>query len=227
MFTIFLIEDDFKLCNVIKAALTKYKFNVVIVENFDTIEEQFKNLSPHLVLLDINLPYYDGFYLCRAFRQISKVPIIITSARSSETEQVMGIELGADDYITKPFNIEFLLAKIKGALRRCYGEYAQKDTLKIKDLELLEDSFKLSFQNKSVELTKNELKLIKKLMETPDKVVSREDLLETLWDETFFVDDNSLTVNITRIKNKLEVLGIYNLIKTKRGAGYSIDSSVL
>lgn len=227
MFTIFLIEDDLKLCNIVKNYLKKYKFNVVTIERFDNVEEQFKKVSPDLVILDINLPYCDGFYLCRAFRQISKVPIIITSARSGEMEQVMGIELGADDYVTKPFNLEILHAKIKGALRRCFGEYSQKDSIKIKELELLEDSFKLVYFNRYTELSKNEMKLIKKLIQNADKVVSREDLLEALWDEASFVDDNSLTVNVNRIRNRLSELGINNLVKTKRGSGYLLDSSEL
>lgn len=227
MFTIFLIEDDFKLCSIVKDYLKRYKFNVVIVENFENVEEEFKRVSPHLVILDINLPYCDGFYLCRTFRSISKVPIIITSARSGDMEQVMGIELGADDYLTKPFNLEILIAKIKGIIRRCYGEYSEKESLKVKQLELLEDSFKLSYFDKGVELTKNEMKLVKKFMENVDKIINREDLLETLWDEASFADDNSLTVNVTRIKNKLSEIGIENLIKTKRGAGYYMDSSIL
>lgn len=227
MFTIFLVEDDFKLCKMVKDYLKKYKFNVVTVENFEKVEEEFKALNPHLVLLDINLPYCDGFYLCRAFRQVSKAPIIITSARSGEMEQVMGIELGADDYVCKPFNLELLLAKVKGVIRRCYGDYAQKESIKVKGLELLEDNFKLSYMEKSVELTKNEMKLIKKLMENKDKIISIEELLEALWDEASFVDDNSLTVNVTRIKGKLMEIEIANLIKTKRGAGYILDSSAI
>jgi len=200
---------------------------VVTADDFENLEEQFKKASPHLVILDINLPYFDGFYYCRSFRQVSRVPIIIISARNGASEQVMGIELGADDYITKPFDIEILHAKIKGVLRRCYGEYSDKGNIKVKGMELFEDSFKLSYLNKSVELTKNEMKLIKKLMENSDKVVSREELLETLWDEACFADDNSLTVNVTRIKAKLSELGIQGIIKTKRGVGYLLDSSVL
>ncbi|WBW97255.1 response regulator transcription factor [Oceanirhabdus sp. W0125-5] len=227
MFTIFLIEDDLKLCNIVKEHLKRFKYNVVTVESFDNVEEQFKKLSPHLVLLDINLPYLDGFYLCRAFRKISKAPIIITSARSGEMEQIMGMELGADDYVTKPFNIEILHAKIKVALRRCYGEYSQNDVIKVNSLELIEETFKLNYYDKFTELSKNEMKLIKKLIQNADKVLSREELLEALWDEASFVDDNALTVNVNRIRNKLLELGIDNLIKTKRGAGYFLDSTEL
>ncbi len=227
MVKIFLIEDDLNLCNNIKKYLEKYKYDVVTVDDFGNLEEQFKKVSPQLVILDINLPYFDGFYFCRAFRQVSRVPIIIISARNGASEQVVGIELGADDYVTKPFNLEILHAKIKGTIRRCYGEYSEKENIKVNGMELFEDSFRLSYHNKSTELTKNEMKLIKKLMENPDKIISREELLETLWDEACFADDNSLTVNVTRIKAKLLELNIQGIIKTKRGAGYLLDSSVL
>ena len=229
MYKIMIIEDDNKLRSLTKDYLEKYDYKVIEILDFKNIEDQFIEIQPDLVLLDINLPYYDGFYLCRVFRRKSKIPIIIISARSSEMEQVMGIELGADDYVTKPFSSEVLLVKVKSALRRTYGEYSKNETgsLKVKSLSLNENSFKIFYKADSIELSKNEFKLIKKLIENKDKIVKREDLLEELWDDSSFVDDNTLTVNVTRIKSKFNELGINDIIKTKRGAGYYFDSSAL
>jgi len=227
MFKIMVIEDDKKLRELIADSLDKYGYSTYIVEDFLNIEASFTKEKPQLVLLDINLPYNDGFYYCRLFRRKSTIPIIIISARSGDLEQIMSIELGADDYVIKPFNIEVLRAKIKATLRRVYGEYSdiEDKTLMAGALILDEKSFKVSYLGKVEELSKNEFKLIKKLLEYKNTVLSREDLLSELWDDSSFVDDNTLTVNITRVKNKLKDLGLTEVIKTKRGAGYIFDTS--
>ncbi|MCX7749431.1 MAG: response regulator transcription factor [Clostridia bacterium] len=227
MFKIMIIEDDEKLKNLMEDCLKKYGYNTVCVEDFQNVEDQFEREKPHMVLLDINLPYFDGFYLCRILRRKSNIPIIIVSARNSEMEQVMGIELGADDYVIKPFSIELLIVKVKAALRRVYGEYSVQDTKapQAEGLTLDEGSFKMQYKGLSIELSKNELKLLKKLLENKNKIVSREDLLAELWDDSSFVDDNTLTVNVTRVKSKLGELGITDVIKTKRGAGYLLDTT--
>lgn len=229
MHKILLIEDDTVLSNLIKDTLEKYDYQVHVPEQLRHIEEHFKHIKPELVLLDINLPYYDGFYICRAIRRVSSVPIIFISARSGEMDQILGIELGADDYIIKPFSIELLMAKVKSALRRAYGDLAGSSDSKtvIGSFHVDEKSFKLHYKAESVELTKTEFKLIKKLFDDRDKVVSREELLEEMWDESFIAGDNALTVNITRIKGKLSSLGINDAIKTKRGAGYCFDTKAL
>jgi DNA-binding response OmpR family regulator len=226
LYRIFVVEDDEKLCALAKEYLERYGFEIYTVEDFKNVEEEFRRIKPHLVLLDINLPYYDGFHLCRIMRRESTSPIIFTSARNSDFEQVRGLELGADDYITKPFSFELLLAKVKASLRRIYGEYSaeREEEANIGSLQLHKDSFKISFKGRELELTKNEFKLVKKLIENKDKVVTREELLEELWDESAFVDDNTLTVNVTRVKSKLNELGLQEVIKTKRGVGYSLDS---
>lgn len=225
MYKIFLVEDDHKLCEHIKEYLQKYDYQVFIVEDFKEVENQFERLNPDLVLLDINLPYYDGYYLCRVFRKDSRVPIIFTSARASDVEQVMGIELGADDYITKPFSLQLLLAKVKASLRRTYGEYVtqKSSVITINGLVLNGDNFKVTFKNKELEFSKNEFILLKKLVEDKNKVVKREELLEIIWDDITFVEDNTLTVNVVRLKNKLKQLGIKDAIKTKRGVGYVFE----
>lgn len=229
MYKILIVEDDIKLQNIIKDALERYDYLPSYITDFKTIEEQFDNCKPDLILLDINLPYYDGFYFCRIFRRKSKVPIIIVSARNEEANQIMGMELGADDYIIKPFNIQVLIAKINSAIRRCYGEYAlaKEKSISINGFTFDENSFKITYNNIAYELSKNEFKLLEKLIENEGKILSRGELLEELWDDSSFVDDNTLTVNVTRVKSRLSDLGINNVIKTIRGMGYMFDSSAL
>jgi DNA-binding response OmpR family regulator len=226
---IFLVEDDEKLCLLAKEYLEKYDYEVVTVEDFRNVEGEIRAAKPQLILLDINLPYYDGFHICRMLRQEGNYPIIITSARSGEFEQIRGLELGADDYITKPYSFELLLAKVKAALRRTCGEYSQdsEEEMFLGKLKIDKDTFKIGYGDKAIELSKNEFKLLNKLIQNKDKVVKREEILEELWDESFFVDDNTLTVNVTRVKSKLSDLGIINAIKTKRGVGYSFDSTAV
>lgn len=228
MFKIMIVEDDKSLRENIVNFLESKGYILFQVSDFKDIEGYFDRINPHLVLLDINLPYDDGFYLCGAIRRKSKVPIIFISARSREIEQVMGIELGADDYITKPFSLELLAAKVNGLLRRCYSEIGnENDNSDVYGLILDQNSFKLSYNGISKELSKNEFKLIKKFIENKDKVLSREELLEELWDDSSFIDDNTLTVNVTRVKNILVALNIKDVIKTKRGLGYIFDTTIL
>lgn len=227
---IMIIEDDTQLRNQIKEVLLGYSYEVYVVESFCNVEEQFINIEPQLVLLDINLPYYDGNYYCRMFRKHSNIPIIITSARNSDMDQILSMELGADEYIVKPFNIQVLIAKVNALVRRLYGDYAgseNKKEITLQGIILDNDGFKVSYHNRSEELSKNEYKLLKKFMQNADKVIPREELLEEIWDESSFVDDNTLTVNVTRVKSKLANMGIEDVIKTKRGAGYLFDTSVL
>ncbi|MCM3575721.1 response regulator transcription factor [Mesobacillus subterraneus] len=225
MYKVMLIEDDYQLCGLIKENLERYGYNVILPENFTNIEEEFLTINPDLVLLDINLPYYDGYYLCRSFRQKSTVPILMISARSQEMDQIMAIELGADDFITKPFTFEMLQSKVKATFRRVYGEYAVKDgkCVCVGSLCLDDKTMCLDYKGIKVELSKNVFKLLKKLMENENSFVSREELIEEVWDSVTFVDDNTLTVNVTRIKQILSELGLKNLIKSKRGVGYMLQ----
>lgn len=227
MLKILIIEDDVRLRTLIKDSLDRYGYTVVCVENFFDIEALFEKEKPNLVLLDINLPCCDGFYYCRLFRRNSKVPIVIISARSGELEQVMTMELGADDYVVKPFSIELLVAKVRAVLRRVYGEYSlmESDNIDVCGITLDERNFKIQYKQKTIELSKNEFKLLKKFLEKKDTIISREELLAELWDDFSFVDDNTLTVNVTRVKNRLSELGIEGVIKTKRGSGYLFDTS--
>jgi DNA-binding response OmpR family regulator len=225
MYKIMLIEDDAQLCELVKENLERYGYDVELPVHFSKIEEEFAQINPDLVLLDINLPYYDGYYLCRSFRQKSNVPILMISARSQEIEQIMAIELGADDFITKPFTFDMLHTKIKATLRRVYGEYSAKEENKncAGPLCLDEKTLMLVYEGSGAELSKNEYKLMKKLMENQGTFVSREELIEEVWDAVTFVDDNTLTVNMTRIKQTLAKLGLSQVIKSKRGVGYMLE----
>lgn len=219
---ILIIEDDIKLKAYISEYLQAYDYEVKTIEDFDTVIETVHEFNPNLILLDINLPKFDGFYFLKIIRKYYKTPVIILSARSDEGEQIRGMELGADDYVTKPFVIGILVAKINALLRRVneYEEVESKSEKNHNGLTLLHDSMKLSYNNEIIELTKNEYRILNILLNNIQKVVTREEILEALWDDTTFVDDNTLTVNMTRVKKKLNDLGIQNSIATKRGVGY-------
>ncbi|MBQ0137660.1 MAG: response regulator transcription factor [Kurthia sp.] len=220
---ILIVEDDLKIATMLADTLRKYHYEVQTVEAFDQIIEQFKTFSPHLVLLDINLPSYDGYYWCRQLRQFTTVPIIYISARSGEMDQIFALENGGDDFIAKPFHYEIVLAKIKSHLRRSYGEYASKQeerTVKQGQLELFLERMELHVKNEEIPLQKKECVILELLMGEAPKVVSREKLLEELWDDQAFVDENTLNVNMTRVRKKLADYHIKSTIETVRGAGY-------
>lgn len=225
---ILIIEDDNKLRQLIKDYLNKYGFEISEIHDFHHVESEILRIKPDLILLDINLPYLDGFYLCRFIRTKMTIPVIIVSSRNSDMEQIMGIELGADDYLIKPFQLELLHSKIKASLRRAYGEYSKMSQMNVgmNGLTLNPNNFKMAYLNAEVELSKNEFKLLKKLLEKANSVVEREELLMELWDDASFVEDNTLTVNITRLKSKLEELKIPQVIKTIRGVGYLLDWTI-
>jgi DNA-binding response OmpR family regulator len=225
---ILIIEDDVALRNQVADMLRRQQHEVIVLDDFNHVEEVFKRAMPELVILDINLPTFDGNYYCRIFRRHSNVPIIITSARNSDSDQILGMELGADEYIVKPYNVQILLAKINTILRRTLGEYADdkkqdSSVLYYDGVQLNENGFSIQYQGKTRELSKNEYRLLKRLMMNPGQVVSREELLEELWDDISFVDDNTLTVNVTRVKKILAEIYPGDIIKTKRGAGYYIS----
>lgn len=225
MYKIFIVEDNLRLRTLIKDELIKYDYEAVESDDFKNIVEHIERENPDLILLDVNLPYYDGFYLCRTLRRKSNVPIIIISSRDTAMDQVMGLELGADDYITKPFIMDVLIAKIKSLIRRIENEHYNKDVVQennVSNLYLDEDNLTLCFNEKCIDLTKNEFKIVKILLDN-NRIVRREELLSELWEDSIFVDDNTLTVNVTRVKNRLKELGLNDVIKTKRGVGYKFD----
>lgn len=226
MAKILIIEDDPKLAAHLEKMNQKYEHETNVIENFDEVMEQFHEFSPDLVLLDINLPSFDGFYWCRQIRKFSTCPIIFISARTGEMDQVMALENGGDDYITKPFHSEVVLAKINSQLRRAYGEYAVSNNERIVEtngLRLYPERLELHFTNEKITLTKKEADILEILMTRYPRVAGREMLLEKLWDDETFVDENTLNVNITRTRHKLKELGIENAIETVRGVGYRLQ----
>lgn len=227
MYRIMIVEDDDKIASILKEYIEKYGYQVVRNENFSDIKNEFITNQPDLILLDINLPQFDGFYWCRQIRTVSNVPIIYLSARVGEMDQVMAIENGGDDYITKPFSLDVVMAKIKSALRRTYGEYSVQnetgETLNVSGLYLDQAKNTVQWDGETVFLTHKEFRLLHCLAGKKEQIVPREELLEVLWDDMHFVDDNTLTVNVTRVRKKLEELGVKNAIETVRGQGYRLN----
>jgi two-component system, OmpR family, response regulator YxdJ len=225
MFKIYIIEDDKQLVTLLEDQLHKFGFDTQSVENFDSVLHQFERFSPHLVLLDVNLPKFDGYYWCRQIRKVSTCPIIFISARDGKMDQVMALENGADDYITKPFDYDIAVAKINSQLRRAYGEFASSQhdrRIDISGLILDVERLTLSYQNHKVEISHTEARILEELLRRSEKVVSRDRLLEKIWDDQVFVDDNTLNVYITRVRKKLAALTIEDALQTIRGQGYRL-----
>ncbi|WP_404337114.1 response regulator [Planococcus rifietoensis] len=222
---IFIVEDDAKIASLLSDTLRKYHYQVETAKDFDRILEEFAAFDPHLILLDINLPSYDGYYWCRQLRQQTTCPILFISARSGEMDQVFALENGGDDFITKPFHYEIVLAKIRSHLRRAYGEYAPKQeerTVRAGRLVLYMERLELHCRETEIPLQKKESTILELLMAAYPKVVAREQLLEELWDDQAFVDENTLNVNMARVRKKLTDYGIQSFIETVRGAGYRL-----
>lgn len=232
MYRILIVEDDDKIGAILRSCMEKYGFEAQVASRFRDIAGEFAEYGPHLVLMDIHLPYFDGFYWCRQIRLRSNAPILFLSARSGEMDQVMAIENGGDDYVTKPIHMDLLMAKIRAALRRAYGEYAvspagadAQDALTANGLTLYSQRSELEWSGRRVPLTQNERRLAAALIRASERVVSREELLEALWDDAEFVDDNTLTVNVTRLRKKLDELGLPEAVDTVRGQGYRLRAA--
>lgn len=220
---IMIIEDDVTIRDLLSDTINKWSFDVVKIEEFDRITETFIQENPHLLLLDINLPFFDGFHWCRQIREISQVPIIFLSSRNTPMDMVMAMNMGGDDFIQKPFDTDVLLAKINALLRRSYS-YTNFETnvleyegvvLNLKDREVV-------YRDRKTELTKTEFVILKLLMEHKESIVHRTKIMRTLWKDENFIDNNTLTVNIARLRKKLIELGKEDFITTKKGEGYSI-----
>jgi len=226
-YKIMLVEDDDSIAKLLGSHIEKYGYKTITVRDFDRILDIFIEANPHLVLLDINLPKYDGYYWCRRLRQVSINPIILISARDGEMDQVMGIESGADDYITKPFYYDVVIAKIKSQLRRCYGEFApdvsEERKVELEELTLYPERPELYFNGNVAVLTKKEAILAEILMRKSPRSVSRDVLMEKLWDDQVFIDENTLNVNVARLRKKLQEIGIEDALETVRGHGYRLN----
>ncbi len=219
MSKILIVEDDEKLRSELEIFLKNNGYEVSSLKSFNNTINEILEINPNVVLLDINLPGADGEYICKEIRKQSNMGIIMVTSRESELDELISINYGADHYITKPYNIQILLAKIASLLRRTDGN-AIKDKIDAKDFILNLSNSTIERSGKTIELTKNEYKILKYLIENRGKIVSREDIMECLWESESFIDDNTLSVNITRLRNKLEELDLKELIETKRGQGY-------
>ncbi len=216
---IMLIEDNPQIVNYISEYLLEQEYTVKSINNFDYVMEELLDFRPDLILLDINLPKFDGFFFLKKIKKQFSCPVIIISARSDESEQVRGLENGANDYITKPFSINILLAKIANHL----NQNNKLDELTYQGLVVDKNLFRLTYLDKSCELTKNELVIITTLITAHGDFVSRDLLLEALWDDINFIEDNTLTVNITRVRKKLATIGLEAALINKRGVGYALS----
>jgi len=227
MHRIMIVEDDDKIADILAGYLGRYGYEPIRPSSLRDIKAEFLAACPHLVLLDINLPYMDGFYWCRQIRTVSNAPVIFISARSGDMDQVLALDNGGDDYVTKPFSIDVVIAKVRAALRRAYGEYsasaeADPDVYEVEGLYLHRGKNMAEWRGEQVFLTPKEFRLLDLLARRLGQVVPRDRLLEALWDDVEFVDDNTLTVNVTRVKRKLQSIGVNGAIETIRGAGYKL-----
>ncbi|NMO96049.1 response regulator [Paenibacillus lemnae] len=221
MFKILFIEDDMALFNEVQERLTQWSYEVHGIENFGAVMEQFSAVKPDLVIIDIQLPKFDGFHWCRMIRSCSNVPILFLSSRDHPTDMVMSMQLGADDFVQKPFHFDVLIAKIQAILRRVYNYSTEQTEIRTWQGAAIEyGKNMISSSSGTAELTKNEMLILKLLMERKNTIVSREKLIESLWDNEHFVSDNTLTVNLNRLRKKLEPLGLDAFIETKVGQGY-------
>jgi len=218
---IFIVEDDRAIFDSLKERLGQWSFRVSGPEDFHDVMKSFIETKPHLVILDIQLPAYDGFHWCREIRAVSKVPIIFLSSRDHPMDMVMAMNMGADDYIQKPFHMEVLLAKVQAILRRTYDYKEEQPQLtRWHGAHLDYAKGLITYGDASVELTKNELFILSVLLEHMDQIVARDELMRRLWDDERFVNDNTLSVNVNRLRVKLEEIGLQDVIVTKKGLGY-------
>lgn len=225
MYKILIVEDDSAITAVLTRTLIKWNYEVRSVTDFGHVAKQFSQFSPDLVLLDISLPFFDGYYWCQEIRKTSQVPVIFISSAADDMNLVMAVNMGADDFLAKPFRLEVVLAKIQALLRRTYTFGTRKDVIHAGDAVLSLSDATLAYNGQKLELTKNEFRILSLLMEKRGCVVSRDEIIRALWENEDFIDDNTLTVNMTRLRRKLEEAGLKGFIETKKGIGYLIPEA--
>lgn len=223
MYRILIVEDDDAIASAVSQQMTAWGLEVKCAEDFQNILKEFTDFAPQLVLLDISLPFYNGFHWCSEIRRISKVPIVFISSASDNMNIVMAMNMGGDDFIAKPFDFNVLLAKVQAILRRTYDFGGETTLLSHREAFLNTADATLVYQGEKIDLTKNEYRILLTLLEQKGKVVSRETLMQRLWETDSFVDENTLTVNITRLRKKLDGAGLADFITTKKGMGYLIQ----
>ncbi len=223
MYKILIVEDDLIIATSLGNYLRQWGFEAECVEDFQHVKEAYLAYHPQLVLLDISLPFYNGFHWCKELRKITKIPIVFLSSANDNMNIVMAMNMGGDDFIGKPFDLTVLVAKIQALLRRSYSYQGKVEVLEHRGAILNLGDTNLTFHNRKVELTRNDFKILQLLMENKGKVVSREQIMKRLWESDSFIDDNTLTVNMTRLRRKLEDIGLTDFILTKKGIGYLIE----
>lgn len=217
-----MLEDDEIIARSIREHLQAWNYDVCCVEDFSNVVAEFVRFDPQLVLMDITLPFFNGYHWCSEIRKISKVPVIFLSSAADNMNIVMAVNMGADDFIPKPFDLEVLTVKIQAMLRRSYDFAGTGSMLEHKGAILNLNETTLTYQEQKIELTKNEFRILEILMENKEKVVSRETLMTKLWESDNYVDENTLSVNVNRLRKKLEALGLEEFILTKKGIGYRL-----
>ncbi len=222
MYRILIVEDDEIIAAAMAKHLTGWGYEVRAVSDFHCVMHDFVQFGPQLVLLDLTLPFYNGYHWCAQIRQVSKVPVVFISSASDNMNVVMAMNMGGDDFIAKPFDLNVLTAKVQALLRRSYDFAGQSHLLEFHGAILNMDSATLTYRNQRMELTKNEYRILQVLLENKGRAVSRDRLMEHLWDSDSFVDDNTLTVNINRLRKKLKEAGLEDMITTRKGLGYQI-----
>lgn len=223
MYRIFIVEDDAAIAALMKQHLTAWGFDARGVEDFRAVLDEFAAFDPQLVLLDISLPFYDGYHWCREIRKVSRVPVVFVSSAADNMNVVMAMNMGGDDFITKPFDLSVLMAKVQAMLRRAYDFGGLTPVLEHRGAELNTADASLTYQGTRVELTKNDYRILQTLLERKGSIVSRDTLMEKLWETDSFVDENTLTVNIARLRKKLDAVGLEGFITTKKGLGYLVE----
>ena len=222
MYKILIVEDDSVISTLLKDNLCKWGYEVQCVSDFNNVIGEFIEFNPQLVVMDITLPFYNGYYWCTEIRKISKIPIIFSSSTTDNMNYVMAINMGADDFIVKPFDLNIFVAKVQAILRRTYSFKGEVNILESRGAILNLEELTLTYKEEKLNLSKNEFKILQILLENKNKAVSREDIMTCLWESESYIDDNTLTVNVTRIRKRLEEIGLTDFIKTKKGIGYII-----
>lgn len=222
MYRIMIIEDDQTIAKTLQDFLKQWDYEVYITHDFHDVMQEFKNIQPDLVLLDIGLPYKNGYYWCDEIRKISSIPILFISSINDNMNIVMAMNAGADDFISKPFDLNVLLAKLQAIFRRTYEFNNQVHVLEYRGIRFQPSACLVIYQDQKLELTKNEMKILKLLMEHKGTVVKRDELMDYLWQTDSYIDENTLSVNVNRLRKKLESIGIIDFINTRKGIGYYI-----
>lgn len=224
MYRILIVEDDSTIASNVAAHLERWDYETKQIEDFKCVMEAFQQFDPQLVILDIGLPFYNGFYWCQEIRKISSVPILFLSSMNDNMNIVMAMNMGGDEFIEKPFDLNVVTAKVQAVLRRTYGFRGTADIMEWNGAILNLADATVLYQDQKQELTKNEFKILQMLLENTGKIVSRESIMTRLWDSNEFIDDNTLTVNVARLRKKMEQIGLGGKIITKKGIGYMVEA---